>query len=108
MQEISGEHPNDFLKQVMEITRADLLDPQLEARKSRAGDVQGNGSLVSSNYVILKLKTEKQARHSRVTALVLRTADCSSFRDLLGMIQQTSILGRKGSRKPVDLPGQFP
>lgn len=42
-----------------EITRVGLLDLQLQARKSKAGDVQGDGSLVSSNCVILKLKTEK-------------------------------------------------
>lgn len=60
MQDISGEHPDDFLKQAMkDITRVDLLGLQLQARKSKAGDVQGNGSLVSHNCVILKLKTEK-------------------------------------------------
>lgn len=57
MQEISGEHPDDFLKQaVKEVTRVDLLDLQLQARKSKAGDVQGDGSLVSSSCVILKLE----------------------------------------------------
>lgn len=38
-QEISEAHPDDFLKQpVKVITRIDLLNLQLQARKSKAGD----------------------------------------------------------------------